>query len=206
MVALDMSLEAGDYKFKLADFEHPSLLFVLEDGLKSLIGGPLLYNSYIKSYGLKGDERVLDFGCGGGTASRSLAGYLNRGGRLTCLDISHYWIEKARKRLARYDNVEFRVGDIRELEIASDSFDVISIIHVIHDIPPEDRQATVLALARVLEAGGRVWVREPIKKSHGMAASEIRRLFAAAGLAETEYKETKSEYIGRYQKTGHQPL
>jgi ubiquinone/menaquinone biosynthesis C-methylase UbiE len=197
-----MGLEEGDYRFKLADFEHPSPLFVLEDGLKGLIGGPLLYKRYIKSYGLAGDERVLDFGCGGGAASRCLADYLNRGGQLTCLDISHYWIEKTKKRLARYDNVEFRVGDIRELDIASDSFDVISIIHVIHDIPPEDRQATVLALARVLKAGGRVLVREPTKKSHGMAASEIRRLFVTAGMVETEYKETKSEYIGRYQKTG----
>jgi len=201
-----MSLEASDYRFKLADSEHPSPLFVLEDGLKSLIGAPLLYNPYMKSYGLAGNERVLDFGCGGGTASRCLARYLNRGGRLTCLDISHYWMEKARKRLARYANVEFRVGDIREMDIADASFDVISIIHVIHDIPPEDRQATVRALSRVLKVGGRVLVREPTKKSHGMAVGKIRHLFATVGLSETEYKETKSEYIGRYQKPGHQPL
>jgi len=197
-----MSLDAGDYKFKLCDFEHPSLLFVMEDGLKSLIGAPLLYNPYIKSYGLKGNERVLDFGCGGGTASRCLARYLNRGGRLTCVDISHYWVEKTRRRLARYDNTECRVGDIRELDIAGASFDVISIIHVLHDIAPADRRTTVQALSRVLETGGRVFVREPTRKSHGMAVGEIRRLFAAAGLPETEYKETKNEYIGRYEKPG----
>jgi len=197
-----MSLDASDYKFKLVDFEHPSFLFVLEDGLKELIGLPLLYNPYIKSYRLKGDEKVLDFGCGGGTASRCLARYLNRGGRLTCVDISNYWVEKTRKRLARYANVECWVGDIRELDIADASFDVISIIHVVHDIAPADRPATARALSRVLASGGRVFVREPTKKSHGMAVSEIRRLLAAAGLAETEYKETKTEYIGRYQKPG----
>jgi len=201
-MALNMNLDAGDYKFKLCDFEHPSLLFVLEDGLKDLIGVPLLYNSYIKSYGLKGDERVLDFGCGGGTGSRCLTGYLNRGGQLTCVDISHYWIEKTKKRLTRYANVECRVGDIRELDIDGVSFDVISIIHVIHDIAPEDRQATVQALSRVLKVGGRVFVREPTSKSHGMAVGEIRRLFATAGLPETGYKETKTEYIGRYEKPG----
>ncbi|HEY55476.1 MAG TPA: class I SAM-dependent methyltransferase [Dehalococcoidia bacterium] len=197
-----MSLDASDYKFKLPDFEHPSLLFVLEDGLKNLIGVPLFYKPYIKSYGLKGNERVLDFGCGGGVGSRCLAGYLKRGGRLTCLDISHYWVEKAKKRLARYANVECRVGDIRELDIAVASFDVVSIFHVLHDIPPAERQATVQALSQVLKAGGRVFVREPTRKSHGMAVGEIRRLFAAAGLSETEYRETKSEYMGRYEKLG----
>ncbi len=201
-MGLNMSLDTGDYKFKLSDFEHPSLPFVLEDGLKSLIGAPLLYNPYIKNYGLQGNERVLDFGCGGGIGSRCLARYLNRGGQLTCVDISHYWVEKAKKRLARYANVECRAGDIRELDTDGASFDVISIIHVLHDIAPADRQATVRALSRVLKVGGRVFVKEPTRKSHGMAVGEIRRLFAAAGLPETEYKEKKSEYIGRYQKPG----
>jgi len=131
-----MSLDASDYKFKLPDFEHPSLLFVLEDGLKNLVGVPLFYNPYMKSYGLKGNERVLDFGCGGGVGSRCLAGYLKRGGRLTCLDISHYWVEKAKKRLARYANVECRAGDIRELDIADASFDVVSIFTFSTTFPP----------------------------------------------------------------------
>jgi hypothetical protein len=29
-----MGLDAGDYSFKLSDFEHPSPLFVLEDRLR----------------------------------------------------------------------------------------------------------------------------------------------------------------------------
>jgi len=33
-VGSDMSLDAGDYRFKSVDFEHPSLLFVLEDGFR----------------------------------------------------------------------------------------------------------------------------------------------------------------------------
>lgn len=31
----------SNYEFKERDFEHPSTLFVLEDVLKGLIGGPL---------------------------------------------------------------------------------------------------------------------------------------------------------------------
>ena len=35
----------SEYAFKQVDFENPSALFVLEDVLKGLIGGPLLYTS-----------------------------------------------------------------------------------------------------------------------------------------------------------------
>ena len=192
----------GDYEFKERDFEHPSVLFAIEDTLKGLIGGPLLHNPYFKTFGLKGNENVLDFGCGGGTGSRCLAKLLNENGHLTCVDISRYWIRKARKRLERYSNVECKRGDIRELDVPDSSFDVISVIHVIHDIAPAERQDTVRTLSRKLKAGGLLFVRERIEKSHGMPVDEIRTILSDAGLKEIEHKETKSEYIGKYQKAG----
>ncbi len=54
------------------DFDHPSFWFVLEDKIKSLFGGSLYHNSDIKSLRLKGDESILDFGCGGGVTIRVL--------------------------------------------------------------------------------------------------------------------------------------
>ena len=53
---------------------------------------------------------MLDFGCGGGVGSRCLAGLLNAGGSLTCVDVSNYWIEKARSRLKKYPSVECRAA------------------------------------------------------------------------------------------------
>jgi ubiquinone/menaquinone biosynthesis C-methylase UbiE len=185
-------------QFKERDFEHPSAMFLLEDAVKGLVGGPLLYNSYFKTFELKGDEKVLDFGCGGGTGSRSLLKFLNSNGRLTCIDTSNFWIDKARKRLGKYSNVEFYAGDIRQLHIPDSKFDTITVFHVIHDIPPAERPETVKALARKLKKSGTVFVREPTKKSHGMPVDEIRALFSEAGLKETQYQETKSEYTGRF--------
>jgi ubiquinone/menaquinone biosynthesis C-methylase UbiE len=187
-------------EFKERDFEHPSALFVLEDALKGLIGGPLLYDSYFNTFELKGDEKVLDFGCGGGTGSRSLLKFLNQNGHLTCVDTSNYWIDKARKRLSKYRNVELHAGDIRELNIPDSEFDVITVFHVIHDIPPAERPETVKAMARKLKKNGTVFIREPTKKSHGMSADEIRVLFSQAGFKETSRNESKSEYIGKFQK------
>jgi len=189
----------SEYRFKQVDFENPSALFVLEDVLKGFIGAPLLYGPYFKSFGLKGDENVLDFGCGGGAGSRSLANLLSENGHLTCIDISNYWIKRASGRLKKFANVECIAGDIRELDMPADSFDAISIFHVIHDIAPIDRQNTVAALARLLKKDGTIFVREPIKKSHGMPVDGIQTLLSNVGLKEIEHFESKSEYKGRFQ-------
>lgn len=189
----------NDYIFKEHDFDHPSTLFIIEDKLKGLIGRPILYAPYYRTFGLRGNENILDFGCGGGAGSRCLANFLTNG-HLTCVDVSNYWIQKARKRLKKYNNIDCTSGDIRELEIPDSSFDVISIIHVIHDINPGERQGTINALSRKMKAGATLFIKEPIKKSHGMPVEEIRQLLSSVGLKEIEYKETKSEYLGKYQK------
>lgn len=191
----------SDTNFKKYDFEHPSMLFVLEDKLKGLLGGYLLYNPYFKTFGLKGNEKILDFGCGGGAGSRCLAGILSKDGHLTCIDVSSYWISKAKKRLRKYSNVDCKSGDIRELDIMDSSFDVISTIHVIHDIVPAERQNVVSSLSRKLKTNGLFFIREPTKESHGMPVEEIRTLFADAGLKEIEYSVNNSEYMGKYEKS-----
>jgi len=118
------------------------------------------------------------------------------------VDVSDYWIAKAAKRLRKYSNVECKAGDIRVLDIPNSSFGVISVVHVLHDIAPPDRQDTVQALSRKLKAGGRLFIREPIGKSHGMPAEEIRSLLSNGGLVEARHEQTKSEYTGKYQKHG----
>lgn len=123
---------------------------------------------------------------------------LNAGGHLTSIDISNYWIKKASRRLKKYPNVECRAGDIRRLEIPDHSFDVISIFHVIHDIAPEDRRGIVTVLCQKLKINGTVFIREPVKKSHGMPVTEIRTLFADTGFREVDCQEGNSEYRGRF--------
>lgn len=190
----------SNYKFKQVDFDHPSFLFILEDKIKNLIGGALFYNSYLKIFGLKGDENVLDFGCGGGTGSKCLIKFLNGHGELTCIDTSHYWITIAQKRLKKYPNVQCHHGDIRNLNIPDASFDVISVIHVIHDIAPEIRQEIITSLSQKLKKGGIIFMREPIKISHGMPEEEIRTLLTNAGLKEQQCSKNKSEFFGKYKK------
>lgn len=183
------------------DFDNPSALFRFEDRLKGLIGGPLYYNPYFNSRGgFRGDEEVLDFGCGGGISTRSIAGCLNRGGRVTGVDISSYFTARARKRLEDCENARILHGQITDLDLADRSFDVISIVHVIHDIMKEKRSAVVEALGELLKPGGRLWIWEPTRPSHGMPAEEIRGLMAEAGLREISAEEEKNSFKGIFQK------
>jgi ubiquinone/menaquinone biosynthesis C-methylase UbiE len=188
-----------EYTFKQPDFDNPSFLFRSEDKLKSLFGGPF-YKPFIKDFALKGNEHVLDFGCGGGVESRFVLESLKDGGRLTCVDLSDYWIQSAKKRLKKYPNAVCIQGDIRKLDIPDSSFDLIFTIHVIHDIAPAGRQSTVEALARKLKPGCAFYIWEPTKISHGMAIEEIRDLLSKAGLKESSFTQTKSAYKGKFIK------
>jgi len=183
------------------DFDNPSALFRFEDWLKGLIGGRLYYDPYFETRGgFRGDEEVLDFGCGGGVSTRCIAAKLNQGGGVTGVDISSYFTVKAQKRLAGYSNARVLRGEIMDLALPQQSFDLISIIHVIHDIAKEKRAETVRALAGVLKSLGRLWIWEPTRESHGMPAEEIRRLMVEAGLREASAETEGSSFRGIYEK------
>lgn len=189
----------SEYEFTQYDFENPSFLEkFLEKTLKNW-WGTLVYGPYVDSFNLKGDENVLDFGCGDGIGSRDIIKKLSAGGSLTCLDISSYWLNITKKRLSKYNNVNFLRGDIRLLDLEDLYFDRICIIHVLHDINPLDRQEVVSSLSKKLKRSGKIHIFEPIKYSHGMAIKEIKELMNKVGLIEEESLTKKSWYKGVFQ-------
>ncbi|HET7480691.1 MAG TPA: class I SAM-dependent methyltransferase [Rubrobacteraceae bacterium] len=113
----------------------------------------------------RGDEAVLDAGCGRGLM---LIGAAKRliGGRAVGVDI---WRKRkqsgngpeAALANARIEGVEERIevveADLQKLPFEDDSFDVILSSLVLHNIPErEGRAAALLALARTLKPGGRI--------------------------------------------------
>lgn len=188
-----------EYTFAAVDFNKPSFLFKFEDVLKEPLGG-LFYKSFVEFMKLRGDEQVLDFGCGGGALSRYLAEHLVDNGSVTCLDTSEYWIGRAKKRLSPYRNVICLQGDIRNTTFQDHPFDIISIVHVIHDIAPGSRAATVQSLARTLKNDGRLFIWEPTRPSHGISILEVRQLMNHAGLKQVRAILKRSAYIGQFEK------
>lgn len=166
-----------------------------EVGLAVTLNKTLLYpyyRGYVRSLGLKGDERILDYGSGSGIASRQIASILaGGGGALTCVDVSRRWSEIARQTLRGYANVTYMLGPIAGLDLEDEAYDGVFVHFVLHDIPEIERSEVVHHLARVLRKGGTLFLREPTAESHGMAAEEIRTLMTQQGLRVVRMQEKR---------------
>jgi trans-aconitate 2-methyltransferase len=101
---------------------------------------------------LRGDETVLDAGCGTGQVTEMLLAGLPRG-RVIGVDGSPAMIEKARERFG--GRVELHVQDLRDLELAT-SVDVVISTATLHWIPEQPRVWE--RLHAVLVPGGRLEV------------------------------------------------
>jgi ubiquinone/menaquinone biosynthesis C-methylase UbiE len=159
--------------------------------------GPL-YRRYVDEMGLRGDERVLDYGSGSGAAAVHLAARLRPDGHLTCVDVSVRWQQALGSVLRAYPEVELRCGDVRRLGLPEASYDVVLAHWMLHDVPPWDRPTIVAELVRLIRPNGRFFSREPTGRKHGMPAAELRRLLTAAGLTETLGTEGKAAILGEH--------
>lgn len=178
---------------------EPGRAEILESRLimNGLLSG--FYRRYVDEMGLRGDERVLDYGSGGGAAARHLAKRLEAGGgHLTCMDVSVRWQGVVKRVLRAHTNVEYRLGDVRALALPAGGFDVVVVHWMLHDVPPADRPSILTELARLLRPDGRLFVREPTSSKHGMPAAEARRLLVEAGFAEQGRRAGKALIPGRY--------
>ncbi|HUL73438.1 MAG TPA: methyltransferase domain-containing protein [Vicinamibacterales bacterium] len=116
-----------------------------------------------RRYGLSGDLRVLDAGCGTGEITSRLADLYARA-HVLGVDIIDAHLALARARCAALGpRVTFEHQSVFELAAADRTFDLTVCRHVLHAIPHADR---VLAeLLRVTRRGGRLHL---IPEDYGM--------------------------------------
>ncbi len=159
----------------------------------------LARSAYRKTFAnleLDGTERVLELGCGGGQTARVISKRLDKGGHITGVDVDEWWVERARRNLRRYDNVEILLGDVRDLPLEDGGFDLAVVHLVIHDIEKEERRPIIETLAGKLRPGGRLFIKEPTREPHGMPEEELWAFLTGAGLEETARVESKSIFLG----------
>jgi trans-aconitate 2-methyltransferase len=103
---------------------------------------------------LRGDERVLDAGCGSGKVTAMLLDRLPRGSAVA-LDGSPSMIDLARSNLRRFgDRVGFVLADLQEPLPIDGAVDAVFSTATFHWIPDQD--ALYRNLAAVLRPGGRL--------------------------------------------------
>ena len=104
---------------------------------------------------LRGDEDVLDAGCGTGLTMLRIAEQYPRCS-VNGIDLSPKMIEVAQGDAAeRGLGVDLRVGSITDLPYPDASFDVVLTNIMFHHLDLAEKQRAVAEIARVLRAGGR---------------------------------------------------
>jgi ubiquinone/menaquinone biosynthesis C-methylase UbiE len=128
----------------------------LENRAKEPVFSRLL-DQYIKELRRPKSGRVLEIGCGTGATARSLARRKDFSGKIFGVDQSRAFIDAA-KRFAMEDgvsgSVEFDVGDAHDLNIESESFDVVVAHTVMSHV--SDPLMVLKEIARVVRKEGSI--------------------------------------------------
>ncbi len=132
-----------------------------------------------RKFDLRGMRSILDVGSGAGQIARHVIKYADPQSQVTCLDLSHVMLRRARARMNRLARVPgeerkatqkrynghsyetdslptFVAGDLTQLPFADESFDGITCGYVLEHVP--DPKAGLAEMVRVLQPGGRVFL------------------------------------------------
>jgi arsenite methyltransferase len=138
--------------------------------------------------GLRGDERVLDLGCGRGAVLLTAAKLVPRGS-VVGVDIwrADQTGNSMQATLANAqaegvaDRVELHTRDMTDLQFPDESFDLVVSNFAIHNLPDDDaRQTAIHEAVRVLRPGGQIAIAD-LAHTHRYAAGLEQR--GMAGVA-----------------------
>lgn len=133
---------------------------------------------------------VLDVASGDGVLAELLA---PRAKTIVCLDISERVAEAGRKRLSRFGNVSFEIGDMHALPVPDSAFDTVLLMHAL--TYTSQPRIVFAEAARVLRPQGKLLAVTLQKHPHekavepfnhlnlGFTQQELQQLAIEAGLA-----------------------
>ncbi len=144
------------------------MLAVLGFYLHSTLRGKfVVWAGLLDQLHLRGDERILDMGCGRGAvllmaAQRLTTGIATGVDLWRSVDQSGNSLEATRRNAIAEgvaDRVELRTGDMTALPLEDDSFDVVVSSLAIHNISDSTgREKAITEAVRVLRPGGRLMI------------------------------------------------
>lgn len=126
----------------------------LYDPLVKLLGGDRAIRALLEQAELRPGQRVLDVGCGTGTAAVTLKG-LHPDVEVVGVDPDPKALARARHKAERARvSIQFDEGFGDSLSYPDQSFDRVLSSFMFHHLPAQDKGGTLDAIRRVLKAGG----------------------------------------------------
>jgi len=153
-----------------------------------------LRDELLDSLALRGDERLLDVGCGRGLLAIGAAKRLKNGKVIAIdiwnpFDLSGNSPEAARANVKLegvVDKVRVENGDAQKLVYPDNHYDVVVSNLVLHNIPePEGRAQAVREMVRVLKPGGKLAIFDLFR------TSDYAEVLRAAGAKDIELSKTQ---------------
>jgi ubiquinone/menaquinone biosynthesis C-methylase UbiE len=106
-----------------------------------------------RKFDLTGVRNILDVGSGAGQIAKHLLKYADPEAELSCFDLSHEMLRRARNRL-KSDRPKFVVADLTRLPFPSETFDCVTCGYVLEHVP--DPKIGLAELSRVMVPGARM--------------------------------------------------
>lgn len=106
-----------------------------------------------RRFDLSGARRILDVGSGAGQIAGHLLKYADPQAEITCFDLSHEMLRRARQRL-KSSRPRFVVADLTRLPFPDSYFDCVTCGYVLEHLP--DPRMGLAELARVMMPGARM--------------------------------------------------
>jgi len=152
---------------------------------------------------LKPGEIVLDLGSGPGFDAFLAAQKVGKRGKVIGIDMTPEMIAKAREnaRKGKFNNVEFRLGEIEQLPVEDNAVDIV-ISNCVINLSP-DKEKVFKEAYRVLKPGGRLMVSDLVllkELPESVKKSEEAYVGCIAGAM------LKKDYIRAAEKAGFKDL
>lgn len=106
-------------------------------------------------YEISSHSCILELGCGTGDMWKDNLDMLRAGAHLILSDFSAGMLETAKKNIADYPQVDYRVIDIQNIPYADESFDMVIANMMLYHVP--DLHKGLSEVRRVLKPGGKFY-------------------------------------------------
>jgi tRNA (cmo5U34)-methyltransferase len=142
---------------------------------------------------------ALDIGCGAGNYTLKLLERLP-GLDVTLIDLSQPMLERAGERLTESSaaSVTAWQGDVRQMELAAESFDIVMAAAVLHHLRSDDEWRQVFwAIFRSLRPGGSFWIADMVQQDDPAVQELMWERYGEylAAVGGVEYRDKVFAYI-----------